>query len=544
MSWGHVWTVNLDGKGQPTANLEQGAVEDAIAELSRLMEKGRKEEAEALARALQRQFPARGDVNQALALVLLKSGKHNHALRFAEAAAKAEPENAGYLVNLGRLYVEYEMIEEALPVLEKALRIDPSMYQAPWALGEFFRAVGNGQRAIHYLKQALAAARPETRADVQYSMADCASTLGEIDEAEGLLRELGATERWRRRALAEMASLRKHKTDSPVFETLQQEISNGNAPPEDLVKLHLAVGRIHENSGEYAKAFDHFRQAKSWVPAKFDFAKFRTTVDNLIQGYKPEVLRRFEGYGDPSSLPVFVVGMPRSGTTLTEQIIASHPEGEGAGELRRIGRMRQALSEDDKNPTRVFERLTEMGPDGCRKLAAMYVRVLKFLAPDAERVVDKMPHNFVALGFIAIFFPNARIVHCLRNPADNFISAFQHEMNAQHSYSYAPEDYAFYYKEYLRLMKHWKEVLPGRIFDISYEELTARPEEKVRQLLEFLGLPWNPFCLRFHERGTMIKTFSRQQVREAVHQGSVDRWRNYERQLEPLLTILNDEMGS
>src|SRR5688572_23082588 len=143
MIWGHAWSVNLDGKERRAVNPEQGGVEDAIGELSRLMEKGRKEEAEAAARALQRQFPARGDVNQALALVLLKLGKQNHALRFAEAAAKAEPENAGYLVNLGRLYVEYEMIEEALPVLEKALKIDPSMYQAPWALGEFFRAIGN-----------------------------------------------------------------------------------------------------------------------------------------------------------------------------------------------------------------------------------------------------------------------------------------------------------------------------------------------------------------------------------------------------------------
>jgi tetratricopeptide (TPR) repeat protein len=479
-----------------------------------------------------------------LALVLLKSGKHNHALRFAEAAAKAEPENAGYLVNLGRLYVEYEMIKEAQSVLEKALKLDPSLYQAPWALGEFFRAVKNGERAVHYLRQALAAARPETRDDIKYSIADCASSLGEIDEADRLFGELQSTERYRWRVLADMAGLRKYKTDSPMFETLQREISNGDAPPGDLMRMHLAVGRVHENSGEYAKAFDHFRQAKATVSEKFDMTKFRTTVDNLIEGYKPEVLKRFKGYGDPSELPVFVVGMPRSGTTLTQQIIAAHPEGGGAGELRRISRMRHSLSEDDKNSTRVFERMAEKGPDGCRKLAAMYVSVLEFLVPGARRVVDKMPYNFVALGFIAVLFPNARIVHCLRNPADNFISAFQNAMNAQHRYSYAPEDYALYYKEYLRLMKHWKELLPGRIIDISYEELTARPEEKVRQLLDFLGLPWDPRCLRFHERGAMVRTFSRQQVRAAVHQGSVERWRNYERQLQPLLAILKDEMGS
>ncbi len=543
MSWGHAWTVSLGGKEQRTVNPGPGGVEEAIDELSRLMQTGRKEEAEAAAHALQRQFPARGDVNQALALVLLKSGKHNHALKFAEIAAKAEPENAGYLVNLGRLYIEYEMIEEAQPALEKALRLDPSMYQAPWALGEFFRAAGNGERAIHYLKRALAAARPETRDDIQYSIADCASSLREIEEAERLFRELQTTERYRRRALADMASLRKHKTDSAMFETLQNEISNGTTPPRDRMNLHLALGRIHENSVEYTQAFDQFRQAKSWIQGKFDLAKFRSNVDSLVECYKPEVLRRFEGYGDPSDVPVFVVGMPRSGTTLTEQIIAAHPEGGGAGELRRISRMRQGLGDDDKNPARVFEGIANRGSDGCRKLAGMYVSLLKFLAPGAKRVVDKMPHNFVALGFIAILFPNARIVHCVRNPADNFISAFQNAMNAQHSYAYAPEDYARYYKEYLRLVNHWKELLPGRILDVSYEELTARPEEKVRQLLEFLDLPWDPACLRFHERGGMVKTFSRQQVREAVHQGSVAKWRNYEQQLQPLLEILKDEMA-
>ncbi|MBC8036162.1 MAG: sulfotransferase [Rhizobiales bacterium] len=524
-------------------NPRQPTVAEAIAGLPRLLQLGRLAEAEAAARSLQRQFPERGDANEALALVLVNLNKHAEAFPFAEAAVKAEPRNAGYLINLGRLFLQYELIEEALPVLEKAFRIDPSMYQAPWAMGEFFHKTGNGQRAIRYLKQAIAASPPADKSDIEKLYADCLSSLDEIDEAERLYQALAAHERHRQFALVQIAGLRKHKTDSSIFETLQQELRTDANSPADLMRLHLAVGRIHENSGEYDKAFDHFKQSKSSLANEFDLGKFTTTVDNIIEDYQPDVLRRFEGYGDPSRLPVFVVGMPRSGTTLTEQIIAAHPKGGGAGELKRVGRMQQGLSEE-KRPSHLFARLTEGGPERCRELATRYVSLLKFLAPGAKRVVDKMPHNFIALGFIAILFPNARIVHCVRNPADNFISAFQNPMHVNHGYSYAVEDYALYYKEYLRLMRHWQWLLPERIFTLRYEEMAASPEEKIRQMLEFLGLPWDSRVLRFHERGAMVKTFSRQQVRQAVHQGSVERWRNYEEQLRPLAGILKDEMGN
>ncbi len=518
-------------------------VAETIASLPRLMELGRADEAEAAARNLQRQFPDRGDVNEALALVLVNLGKRGHALSFAEAAVKAEPRNAGYLINLGRLYLDFELIEEALPRLETAFRINPSLYQPPWAMGEFYHTTGNGQRAISYLKQAAAVAPSPDKGEIEKLLADSLSSLGRIDEAERCYRALSEDERHRRFALVQIANMRKHKTDSPIFETLQNELRGDGLEPDDAPRLHLAIGRIHENSGEYEQAFEHFRQSKSNLPRKFDIARFRNPVDNQIEAYQPEILRRFEGYGDPSGLPVFVVGMPRSGTTLTEQIIAAHPKGGGAGELKRVSRMRQGLSGENRQPAPMFKKMLEGGPQRCCELATLYVNMLKFLAPGAKRVVDKMPHNYTSLGFIALFFPKARIVHCMRHPADNFISAFQNPMNAQHSYSYAPEEYGEYYKEYLRLMRHWQWLLPGRIFNLRYEELTANPEEKARQLIEFLGLSWDPKCLRFHERGAMVKTFSRQQVREAVHQGSVAKWRNYERQLGRLLEILKDVMA-
>ncbi len=523
-------------------NPQQPTIGEMIARIYSLAQAKRGADAEAAARALQRQFPARGDVNEALALVLVNENKHDDALPFAEAAVKAEPKNSGYLINLGRLYLKYELIEQAMPLIEKAFRLDPSMFQAPWAMGEFFQQAGNGQRAIRYLNQAILASPEAQRPDVEVMLADCLSSLGQIDEAERLYQSLAGNRKHRPFAIAQAAGLRRHKIDSVVFHELKQELEKGAASPRSLARLHLAIGQIHENSGGYAEAFDHFTQSKTFLRREFDSASFTGMVNSNIANFDADVLRRFAGYGDPSRLPVFVVGMPRSGTTLTEQIIAAHPKAGGVGELRRIGRMVLGLSEG-KGPVSMFERLQEGGPERCRALAEGYLNLLKFLAPGAKRIVDKMPHNFMAIGLIALLFPNARIVHCMRNPADNFISAYQNLMNPNHSYSYAPEDYARYYKEYLRLMRHWQNLLPDRILTLRYEELVAEPEEKTRGLLEFTGLPWDSRCLRFHERGAMVKTFSRQQVRSAVHQASTGRWKNYRPQLQPLLEILGDDMG-
>jgi hypothetical protein len=149
-----------------------------------------------------------------------------------------------------------------------------------------------------------------------------------------------------------------------------------------------------------------------------------------------------------------------------------------------------------------------------------------------------MPHNFLNLGFIHLCFPNARIIHCKRNPLDNFISAFQNEMGSFHRYSFDQAVYGQYYVHYLRLMQHWKSVMSGNIYESSYEELTANPEVEIRNMLNFLGLPWEEACLKFNERESTVRTFSRQQVRNPINTGSVARWRKYEKNLSPLIAVL------
>lgn len=516
-----------------------GNVAEEIAGILRLLRTGHGVEAETAARKLQQHYPAQGDVNHALALTLIKQDKDGEALVFAKAAVKAEPRNATYLVNLGRLYLKYEVVEDALPLIEKALRYEPSLYDAPRAMGEFFYQVGNGHRAASYFKQALAVSPSGQRHHIEMQLVEVLASLGQTEEAERLLEPLAAIDTFRVEALVQLAGLRRHTIESDIFGLLQKELLGRPPSSEASASLHNAIGRIFENSGEYAKGFENFRKSKEFLKKEFDFDALKRTVDSVIEDFKPDTLKEFEGYGDPSRLPVFVVGMPRSGTTLTEQIIAAHPKAAGVGELERIGRMRKGLSPGEST-AEMLEVMRAGGPNRVRLMTDSYLGLLKFLAPTAKRVVDKMPQNFLRLGFIALLFPNARVVHCQRNPADTFVSAFQNMMLSNHSYSYSPRDFALYYKEYRRLMIHWNRVLPGRIFNLRYEDLVSDPEAKTRELLDFLHLQWDSRCLRFHETATAVKTFSKQEVRHPINRNSVGRWRNYQEQIRPLLEILAD----
>ena len=185
----------------------------------------------------------------------------------------------------------------------------------------------------------------------------------------------------------------------------------------------------------------------------------------------------------------------------------------------------------------ILAKMVEMGSSSWKSVSLQYLNLLDALAPKTRHAVDKMPHNFRDLGFIHLCFPNAKIIHCRRNPLDTLFPQFQNSMNSSHSYAYDQSDYGEYYLEYLRLMDHWKSVFPESIYESDYEALTTNPEAEVRKILDFLGLPWEEACLKFNERQSTVKTFSLMQVRNPINKGSIARWRNYEKHLSPIIAI-------
>ncbi len=230
--------------------------------------------------------------------------------------------------------------------------------------------------------------------------------------------------------------------------------------------------------------------------------------------------------------------MMRSGTTLAEQILASHPQIHGAGELDTLGRLAGSLPRRLATQIPYPECVAHLDAATARAVAADYLEVLKQHGGAAERVVDKMPLNFLGLGLIATLLPRARIVHCRRDPMDTCLSCFFRDFTTSFTFKYDLRDLGLYYREYERLMAHWRRVLPLPIFELQYEELTAAPEAVSRRLVAFCGLDWDERCLRFHETERPVRTASTAQVRQPMYQSAVGRWRRYEKHLGPLMAAL------
>ncbi|WP_162918724.1 tetratricopeptide repeat-containing sulfotransferase family protein [Taklimakanibacter deserti] len=518
-----------------------------VAEIRRigsLMERNDLAAAETEALKLLKANPRRPDVHNILGVAYVRQDKNRLAVPHFEFAVKAEPENAHYLNNLGRLYIDLHLIELALPFLHKALAIKPDLSAALLAIGKYYNEVGKAEKALPYLER-LHKIMPGD-SDVKRELAESLDAHGKGDAASVLYQELRQSRSNNRIGSYYYFSRNPPpEGDAAITAEIEQLLANDKLKEEGRSRLHTALGFIHERARNYPLAFSHFDQANRLSTGSFDIGKYRAWVDRLIEIVTPGFFRERSAVGNPSPLPVLVVGMPRSGTTLTEQIIASHGRAGGAGELLRIGLFVNRL---DYGPRRDISKfmasLGALGDKGLREMGDNYVDLLKFHAPKAERVVDKLPHNFENLAFLALMCPEARIVHCSRNPVDTCWSCFQNPLNEAHGYSRNLTDLGLYYREYKRLMDHWKTVVPLRIYELNYEQLTADFENEARKLIDFIGLPWDDACLKFHEAGRTVRTFSRQQVRNPIYSSSVERWRRYETELAPLLTALGDLVQS
>jgi hypothetical protein len=320
---------------------------------------------------------------------------------------------------------------------------------------------------------------------------------------------------------------------------LEEILADGLSERNDEARLHFCLGKIFDGMGEFDKAFAHFELGNTLKRVNFGASHYTEEMDALKRFFTPTMLASLPRASNRSELPVFIVGMPRSGTTLVEQILASHPAVFGAGELEDINRLVRMLPSRLGGDTEYPQCLTNLGQELLDTMAQTYLDRLHGLANGALRVTDKMPHNFMSLGIIELMFPHARVIHCLRDPLDTCLSIHTHyDFNEHHGYAFDLRSLGEYYRKYLELMDHWRAVLSIPIFDLCYEDLISDQEGKSRALVEFCGLEWDPACLRFYESRRVANTMSHDQVRQPVYTKSIGRWKNYRRYLEPLNTAL------
>jgi tetratricopeptide (TPR) repeat protein len=521
-----------------TAPSAKPNVLDSLAQINVLIGSGRPDRAEVMARQLHRAYPRRGDVNHALGLVLSAMGRPELAEPFHARAVAADGRNTTYLLNYGLCLFNMGRVAEAAAHYERAAAIEPGNPLVIWRLGSFRFGIGQGDAALDLFRKALALAPPPARWDIHLELVECLLAQGQSGAAEAEIRgQLGKTPH-RNRYVMLLSGIGRHKPGSEVCALVEEALRQPKLPPTERSDLMVRLGVMKENSGDYAGAFETIRAAKALLRPPSPAGDFDREVDARIATFSRERIARLAArYGDSGKRPIFVVGLPRSGTTLTAQIISSHSDVGNAGELETMtyvaAMMRGAHPLSELEPS-----LESLGPAEVRRLADLYSENVAFMVPQRPHAVDKMPDNFRYCGEIAILFPQARIVHCRRHPGDTFISAFQNEMNDAHAYSYTPESYAARYRSYMRLMAHWKAALPDQVMDLDYERLTAEPRAVIGELLDFLGLDWQEACLHPEANAGTIRTFSRLQVRSAINSSSVGRWRNYELQLASMRDLL------
>ena len=448
--------------------------------------------------------PQHTDALNNIAVTMKKLHRHRDALPLFERVVRSRPDNADALFNLGETQYRINRIDEAIETYLKALEIDPRHSAVRLALGEAYESTGHFREArMQYL---------------------------------AILRQPGRHVL----ALARLLQLRDGEVEQPLLDKAEELSCDPETPGDGRIRLNVALAHYYDRTGRYDAAFDHLQAGCDAQFAKepFDSERFSRSVDELIEVFSEDFFASLPTPPSSSERPLFIVGMPRSGTTLIEQILASHSQVAAGGELSmllQVGMQTQVLSANGKPYPYSVPGLN----DAARaQLAASYLENLDRISPDARRVTDKLPFNFMHLGLVALLFPNARIVHCSRAPMDNCLSCYFTSFADRIQFANDLQTLGRYYADYRRLMAHWRKVLPIQMFDIQYEDMVSETEAHIRALLAYCGLDWEDACMRFHETERGIKTPSRWQVRQPIYARSVERWRNYERQLAPLAAIL------
>jgi tetratricopeptide (TPR) repeat protein len=476
--------------------------------------------------------PGNARLHANLGHVLHCLGDFRGGIEHSRRAIELEPQLPEAHLHLGNSLLALNALYEADAAYRAGLEIAPDHAALHTAHAMVERALGRLADAQTSARRALEL-RPGA-ADTLALLGSLAIDHGRFDEAEELLRNALAIDPELPEALASLAIVRKMSPADSAWRDAAERVLTRGLPVAHAINLHHALGKYYDDVEDHDAAFQHHRMGNELAGRsrlRYDRAEMTQRVSRTLAAFDRNALAALRLGGIASERPLFVVGMPRSGTSLTEQILASHPEVHGAGEL--LYWSFAADAERAASPEQRAATIAELG--------RAYLEGLAARAPDASRVVDKLPVNFRNIGLIHAALPGARFIHLERHALDTCLSIYFQGFSAAHPYATDFGDLAHYYHEYRRLMAHWRAVLPPRtLLEVRYEDLVDDPEGWSRRMLEHIGLPWDPRCLEFHSTDRPVLTASNWQVRQPVGRGSVGRWRRYERFIGPLREALGE----
>lgn len=551
--------------------MKPAQVNKQLPELVRLFQTGRLAEARALGRRLLAAQPRQPQVLAILGAIHGRLGEFREAETCYRALVSLEPTAHMHYCYLGLALVMQQRLPEAAPVFARMLQLRPNFAEGQMQMGCLLRDLGQQDAAAGHFERAL---------QLNPGLADAAVFLGNLrvfqgsmDEAlrcyeQALMHRPGHPDAIAGKALilerrgdkdAAWALLQAVVTQgqatpniaiayaliAPKFAAIEQAkallqglLTRGGLAPSQQQELHFALGKLCDKSGEYDTAFVHYAAGNRLAQIPFDLPALRAKIGRIKQVFsRPDVpVAEIKPHTEP--IPIFIVGMPRSGTSLVEQILAAHPEVVAGGELETLPQIERAAAEILGHSEPYPECLVGVSAADMARLRDRYRATIAEIAQGARYVTDKLPPNYERLGLIQRLFPEARIVHTQRDPRDTCLSCFFQNFGNTHTYSTSLRALGEVYGIYRELMAHWHATLEMPILDLAYESIVADTEASVRRLLAFCGLPWHDKCLEFHASTRYVHTASYDQVRQPLYDSSVGRWRHYEQHLGELVEAL------
>ncbi|MDX8457727.1 tetratricopeptide repeat-containing sulfotransferase family protein [Mesorhizobium humile] len=539
-----------------------------------LHQAGRRQEAEALYRQVLGQQPNHAAALHFLGLLLHQTGRSEEGLDLIEQSVTLQPENADFLNNMGTVMRDLGRIAAAVDFFRGAVDIRPDQLAARDNLGSSLKQLGQfdaaeeiyrgtiGRNPFHVrariglaetlqeagrLDEAIAlfrealSIRPKD-AELLYGLGVAMMEKGKLDEAADLARQAVAIAPAMAKAWLLLTQVKRQTERDKELSGMEAE--HAKAPQGSLARMQLSfgLGKVNDDLKDYGRAFDYFAEGNA-IRRKvinYDAARTRNEFEAMKDAFDTAFFEKHRPSGISDDTPIFVVGMPRSGTTLVEQIIASHPQVLGAGELN-ILKTAVGKQFPMNMPGGFPAGIADVPDKAFAEAGQAYLDMLHARYPGYRHVTDKMPGNFLLVGFLHMMLPKAKIVHCARDAAATCLSIFKvHFRGDSHRYGYDLGELADFHNLYTDIMAHWHKVLPGVVHDVRYEDFVADQEGQTRALMAYLGLPWDDKVLSFHETDRPVRTASAAQVRQPMYQGSVDLWKRYGDKLKPLLDKLQN----
>lgn len=507
-----------------------------------LKTQGKLREAEATCRQAIALKPAYAQAYNNLGNILLDRGNLDDSERVLRQAITLKPHFAEALSNLGNTLREQGRLAEAEAAYRQAITLRPDKAETHYNLGIVLAAQHRLTQAEAAYRHAIAL-KPDF-ADAHNNLAGTLKYLGLFAEARRRLKQALHLSPQNASYLLNLTELKRFVPDDPDLATMEKVAQSiKTLSVKQQIDLHFALAKAYEDVERRDDAIRHLLAGNALKHRQihYDEAAALCGLQRILEVFTPELVQTLQGRGDTSSVPVFIVGMPRSGTTLIEQILASHPQVFAAGELPNLNLVAASMGAMAACPLPFPDMMPHLSGQHLRRVGARYVGEISRLAPDATHVTDKLPSNFRFAGLIHLALPNARIIHAVRDPLDTCMSCFSKLFADGQLQTYDLAELGRYYRHYRALMQHWRQVLPaGRILDVRYEDVVADLEGQARRIIAYCNLKWDDRCLAFHETERPVHTASAVQVREPIYRSAVGRAQPYMPFLQPLLATLSE----